>query len=279
MADECVLEEKDLIAYFANFKPNGKDDHDPRDSVGSSQPKNNLRALLDGRSIPRGRFAAMLERQGGKPYERDAVDTWLSGKRYMPNSCVVQAAGLLGVSIPYILDLTDNPSIDARPAQGYAKRRQLLVGYAKALAMSAKMVQNEPVDWNHTDGTIYRYPDEDSQGIECRLLRFVRCDGPIQRSRKVGHPIDMPTERVGHDDALAWRTYVDYGSRDPMEPDYRGYLLMAIDEFLKMPGDYRDLSTVAASAFENAMDCPESKASDDPLFAVTPLLLKRYHVA
>jgi transcriptional regulator with XRE-family HTH domain len=136
---------------------------DPRDTSGHSIPKANLGYLLWNRGMSQAELGRHLGVEG------EAVGNWISGRKHMANEKIVETAALLHVSIPFLLDLTDDEALDAQPEQSYSESRDVLVSYWERVKKSETAVfsgdpdlidpvNSMPIDYKYEpedDGTIF----------------------------------------------------------------------------------------------------------------------------
>ena len=238
---------------------------------------------LKAQGITFGEFGKSL----GVSYQ--SVSNYLSGRQYMSDALLVKAAICLGVSVPFLLDLTDNPDTEAKPAQGYAKRREIMLEYGRMLERTKEIgaalaggVATEPAPEEPTltySGTIlssaisdnfnfpfawaavapsYGYPDMDSRiptSSDSLSIREIHSKlGPFSKADVEG------TEK---------RMEIEAGSPIGQE-ELKSCTDAAAKAWEMVPGDYRDLRNVAAEMLSQATATIDQ--TDRAIVALAPLL-------
>lgn len=97
---------------------------DPRNVLGRYRPKKHLQTLYGkGREWTR---ESLAEAMGIKdPY---VISKWVMGKRYMSDENIARCSLATGVSVPWLLDIADNPNSQEWPDYVAEQRRLILVG-------------------------------------------------------------------------------------------------------------------------------------------------------
>lgn len=180
------------------FKPNKNPNNDPRDGALRTDiyrknvrypEKVNLDGLLRKRRISHGEFGAMVG------VTEKAVEKWVYGTGHMPSKKVALAAIKLGVSVPYLLDLTNDPDPESIPTVPYYECRSRVESYARSLAHSNTGVA-APLVTETVHGQIIPvrrevgdFPDDKLQERDERLRLFLCLPGDYRDLATVNMPL------------------------------------------------------------------------------------------
>jgi transcriptional regulator with XRE-family HTH domain len=292
-----------IVVAGKSRKKDTKSTLDPREAqTGKAIPKANLGKLRETMRYDTGRLAARIG------VGESTAEQYITGRSHMPNDVVVAAAADLGVSVPYLLDLTDDPDPDAKPAQGYAVRRTMVADYLDKVTRQQQVLDR----YEAGDNCLLESPllgGHDEYGfcyISCLVrssdaesFAHFRSDTILERLH-LGRYDFIPTMETADGCALQPGEWViPCVIIQDLAPDESGHKRMVrlepergsddcvrilahmrkyLSYFYNMPGDYRDLNAVTQSALAYVLDKPNQEQTDAALASVTNLLMKKHGV-
>lgn len=237
-----------------NKTPDWRRYGDPRNVEGRFVPKRNLKSLMGkGRKWTR---ASLAEAIGLK--DLTLISKWISGKRYMSDADVVRCAMATRCSVPWLLDLTDNPGSTDWP-EGYATARQAILHEIRGFSGGKT--------WGALASDYHRavaFARQWEADLEAEVLKATGCSSMSELERmkedEVEGALYYDLESAAIDRMCSYPPPWDV----EIDVDYYGNLVdrpICADDIsrtlnrmaLAYPGDYRDPGHLAQAMLEGSL--------------------------